>query len=70
MSGLMVSLLTAIITVIISYFITVVVKLLVMVLDMFSKPETVKAAKVEVAAAQQADQTEIAAAIAIANSRS
>ena len=67
MSGLTISFFALIITVIISYFIACVVKVMVVLLHKFTKPEA--AASVQETVAESSDESEIAAVIAIAESR-
>jgi len=68
MNGITISFFTLIITVIISYFIACVVKVMVVLLDKISKPEAVSTPEPG-AVAVSSDESEIAAVIAIANSR-
>ena len=68
MDGLTVSFTTLIITIIISYFIAFLIKFLVVVLEKFAKPEVVTVVSKSVII-ESTDESEIAAVIAIANSR-
>jgi hypothetical protein len=67
MDGLTVSIVTLITTIIISYFIACVIKIMVMVLEKIAKPEV--AMVINKSAVIESDESEIAAVIAIANSR-
>jgi Na+-transporting methylmalonyl-CoA/oxaloacetate decarboxylase gamma subunit len=67
-NGLTVSFVTLLITVIISYFIACLVKVMVVLLDKFSKPVAV-AESTDSTVVESTDESEIAAVIAIANSR-
>jgi hypothetical protein len=68
MDGLSVSFATLLITIIISYFIACLIKVMVVLLEKFAKPEVAMVVK-ESAIIESTDESEIAAVIAIANSR-
>lgn len=67
-NGLTVSFVTLFITIIISYFIAFLIKIMVVVLAKFAKPEVAMVVN-ESAIVESTDESEIAAVIAIANSR-
>jgi Na+-transporting methylmalonyl-CoA/oxaloacetate decarboxylase gamma subunit len=67
-NGLTVSFATLFITIIISYFIAFLVKIMVVLLDKFSKPVVVVESTISTVV-ESSDESEIAAVIAIANSR-
>jgi hypothetical protein len=67
-NGLTVSFATLFITIIISYFIAFLIKIMVVLLDKFSKPVVVVESTISTVV-ESSDESEIAAVIAIANSR-